>query len=159
MVQLKQENLNTYFESIHTAYLGERIARKLNMNDKAVKGCCYYYKIANRMVAQEDGTQVTLSEYYDFPKDLKNLIEECQNGIYGSKEACVVLTSNKVIRSILISQKEFKDSNISYEAIIEKIFENFSKSNILHNCDISVHELIVMKNTYIEENLYYDFLH
>ena len=159
MVQLKQEDKDLYFEAIHTAYLGERIARKLNINDKAVKGCCYYYKIANKMMTQEDGTQINISEYYDFPKDLKELIHECQNGIYGSKESCVVLTSNKVIRSIRISHKEFKDSQISYEAIIEKIFEKFATSTMLHNCDISVQELMIMKNMYIEENLYYDFLH
>ena len=107
---------------------------------------------------QEDGTQVTISEYYDFPEDLQKLIKECQQGFYGSKEACVVLTSNKVIKTIVISQQNFKEKNIPYEAIINKIFDKFTETDLLNNCDISIRELKIMKNTYIEENLYYDFL-
>ncbi|MBR5597029.1 MAG: hypothetical protein IKW30_06450 [Lachnospiraceae bacterium] len=158
MSKLKTEDKDTYFEAIHTAYLGERIARKLNLNDKAVKGCCYYYKIANKLIEQEDGTQISIAEYYEFPEDLQELILECQKGIYGSKESCVVLTSNKVIKTILISQQNFKEKNIPYEVIIDKIFEKFFGTDLLNNCDISIRELRIMKNTYIEENLYYDFL-
>lgn len=158
MAELKAENKEIYFEAIHTAYLAERIALKLNMNDKAVKGCCYYYKIADRKILNEDGTNTTIMEHYDFPKDLVDLIQECKNGIYGSKESCVVLTSNKVIKSILLAQKDFTDKKIPYSSIIELIFDKFNKDDILNNCDISIRELNVMKNTYIEENLYYDFL-
>ncbi len=158
MVELKSQNKDIYFEAIHTAYLAERIALKLNMNDKAVKGCCYYYKIAEKMITNDDGSSTSIMEYYDFPQDMKDLIEECKNGIYGSKESCVVLTSNKVIKSILLASKDFKDKKIPYNSIIDLIFDKFYNSDILNNCDISIRELRIMKNTYIEENLYYDFL-
>ena len=158
MVELKSQDKDTYFEAIHTAYLAERIALKLNMNDKAVKGCGYYYKIADKIIPSEDGSGTTIMDYYDFPQDMKDLIEECKNGIYGSKESCVVLTSNKVIKSILLAGKDFKDKKIPYSSIIDFIFDKFYNSDILNNCDISIRELRIMKNTYIEENLYYDFL-
>ncbi len=158
MAELKKSNKDNYFEAIHTAYLGELIALRLNMNAKAVKGCCYYYKIVDDMVTTEDGKVIPLSEYYEFPDELKSLIEECRKGIYGSKESCVVLTSNKVIRTIRYSQRDFKDKNIPYSDIIDAIFEKMIHTDILDNCDISIHELRVMKNIYIEENLYYDFL-
>ena len=158
MAELKSEDKDTYFEAIHTAYLAERIALKLNMNDKAVKGCCYYYKIADKTMNNDDGTISTIMEYYDFPDDLKDLIEECKNGIYGSKDSCVVLTSNKVIKSIIMAGKDLKDKKIPYNSIIDIIFEKFYNSDILSNCDISIRELKIMKHTYIEENLYYDFL-
>ena len=158
MVELKSQDKDTYFEAIHTAYLAERIALKLNMNDKAVKGCCYYYKIADKIITNEDGSGSTIMDYYDFPQDMKDLIEECKNGIYGSKESCVVLTSNKVIKSILLASRDFKDKKIPYNSIIDLIFDKFYNSDILNNCEISIRELRIMKNTYIEENLYYDFL-
>ena len=158
MAELKKNNKDNYFEAIHTAYLGELIALRLNMNDKAVKGCCYYYKMANDMIHTEDGGTVSIPEYYEFPDELKSLIEECQKGIYGSKESCVVLTSNKVIRTIRYSQRDFKDKNIPYNDIIDAIFEKMIHSDILDNCNISIRELRVMRNIYIEENLYYDFL-
>lgn len=158
MAELKKTHKDKYFEAIHTAYLGERIARKLNMNDKAVKGGCYYYKIAGDTVKTEDGMQVPISDYYEFPDELKALIQECQRGIYGSKESCVVLTSNKVIRSILVAQRNHKESGISYDDIIDAIFDKMIHTELLESCDISIRELKIMKKTYIEENLYYDFL-
>lgn len=157
MAELKSKDKDTYFEAIHTAYLGERIARKLQMDHKAVKGGCYYYKIADRLIEKEDGSKIPLMEYYEFPEELKKLIEECQKGIYGSKEACVVLTSDQVIKNILSAQKN-APGRIDYIEIIEKIFQDFMASDLLHSCDISVRELQIMKKTYIEENLYYDFL-
>lgn len=158
MAELKKNNKDNYFEAIHTAYLGERIARKLNMNDKAVKGGCYYYKIAGDTVEVEDGSQVPISDYYEFPDELKDLIQECQKGIYGSKESCVVLTSNKVIRSILVAQRDHKESNIPYDDIINAIFDKMIHTELLESCDISIRELKIMQKTYIEEKLYYDFL-
>ncbi len=158
MAGLKTKDKEAYFEAIHTAYLGERIARKLGMNHKAVKGCCYYYKIADNTMETKDGNRMLLTDYYEFPEELKNLIAECRQGIYGSKEACVVLTSNKVIEHILIAQKNTKEEKIDYDKIIDEIFDLFLHTDLLYDCDISIHELQVMKRTYIEENLYYDFL-
>ena len=40
----------------------------------------------------------------------------------------------------------------------DAIFEKMIHSDILDNCNISIRELRVMRNIYIEENLYYDFL-
>ena len=158
MLELKKRDKTKYFEAIHTAYLGERMALELNVNDKAVKGCCYYYKIANDTITTETGDKCLLTEYYEFPEDLKKIISECQNNTYGSKESCVVLTANKIIRTIQYSQKELKDSVVPYDDIIEAIFEKLIHSKNLKNCDISIRELNVMKNICIKENLYYDFL-
>lgn len=158
MAELKKNNKELYFEAIHTAYLGERIARKLNMNDKAVKGCCYYYKIASNTVTAEGGSGIPLADYYEFPEDLKALIKECQQGIYGSKESCVVLTSNKVIRSITKTQKDKTQTKVSLDHLIDAIFDKMIHTDMLLQCDISIRELRVMKKTYIEEKLYYDFL-
>lgn len=158
MAELKKNNKDSYFEAIHTAYLGERIALKLNINDKAVKGCCYYYKLAGNIMETSDGSMVPISEYYDFPEDLKSLIRECDHGIYGSKESCVVLTSNKVIRSILMAAGKDKETPIPYEDIIDAVFVQMIHNNLLESCDISIRELKIMKKIYIEEKLYYDFL-
>ncbi len=158
MADLKKNHKDKYYEAIHTAYLGERIALKLNMNVQAVKGCCYYYKIADETKESEDGTIVPVAEFYDFPDELTSLIEECMQEKYVSKESCVVLTSNKIIRSILVSQNKLKDKAISYNDIIEAVFQKMMHTNLLDNCDISIRELRIMKKTFIEENLYYDFL-
>lgn len=159
MAELKKNHKDQYFEAIHTAYLGARIAKKLNLNEEAVKGCCYYYKVSKNVIKTQEGDKVPLPDYYDFPEDLKLLLEECYQGKYGSKEACVVLTSNKVIRAIKKAQKEWDGEAIPYGDIITNIFHPMIYGDLLNQCDISMKELSIMKKTYIEEKLYYDFLH
>lgn len=158
MAELKKKNKEQYFEAIHTAYLGERIARKLEINYKAVKGCCYYYKIASQKIASDKKGMIPITEFYEFPEDLVALIEECRNDCYHSKEACVVLTSNKIIRNIIKEQKKFQQEDIPYEDIISEIFREMLQSDALDYCDISIKELNIMARTFIEEKLYYDFL-
>lgn len=158
MAELKKKNKEQYFEAIHTAYLGERIARKLDINHKAVKGCCYYYKIANEKIQSDTKGLVPITEFYEFPEDLVSLIEECQKNSYHSKESCVVLTSNKIIRNIIKEQKRLQNKDIPYEDIISGIFREMIQSDVLDYCDISIKELNIMARTFIEEKLYYDFL-
>lgn len=157
MSDLKKHNKELYLEAIHTAYFGERIARKLEINHKAVKGCCYYYKIADAKVITGNNS-VLISEYYEFPQDLTDLIEECNRENYSSKESCVVLTSNKLVRCIMENLDKYPKGKLPYEKLISGIFLDMMQSTMLDDCDISMKELNLMKKTFVEEHLYYDFL-
>lgn len=157
LAKLKQKDRENYMEAIHRAYLADRISKRLHINDKAVKGCSYYYKLAEiRENGQE--TSAPLQEAYDFPEELKVLMEECKEGRYGSKESCVVLTSEKVISRIRRAQKENDDQTVPYKTIITEIFDEMMEGDSLLNCAISIKELRIMEKVFIEEKLYYDFL-
>ena len=99
-----------------------------------------------------------MQEAYDFPEELKVLMEECKEGRYGSKESCVVLTSEKVISRIRRAQKENDDQTVPYKTIITEIFDEMMEGDSLLNCAISIKELRIMEKVFIEEKLYYDFL-
>jgi hypothetical protein len=158
LVKLREENKEEYFQAVHRTYLGERIARRLGINDKAVKGCCYYYKMASDTVSVNDTEQVPVVDYYDFPQDLKDLIAECAKGKYGSKESCVVLTSDKVIEQIKKAQNQYGKDEVPYEKVISYIFYHMLHGSQLADCDISIRELGIMEKVFREEKLYYDFL-
>lgn len=156
LAELKKVNKERYFEAIHTAYLGDRIAKRLGINDKAVKGCAYYYKLARDTQKKAGKELIPLQEYYDFPDELKSVIEECIVEKYGSKEACVVLTVNEVISAIKKMQQE--ESEIPCEKIIGDIFQKMRYSNMLDECEISMRDLKIMEKVFVEEKLYYDFM-
>ena len=156
LAELKETDKKQYFEAVHRAYLADRISKRLHINDKAVKSCSYYYKVAGRD-SQGEG-MLPLQEKYQFPQEVKELMEECIRGIYGSKESCVVLTSNEVINRVYCAQKEYAGGEIPYQKIISGIFDDMLEGDLLAGCDISVKELRIMEKVYIEEKLYYDFL-
>lgn len=157
LAELKQTNKEKYFQLIHTAYLSDRIAKKLKINYEAAKGCAYYYRLAEKATGEEAASE-SLPVYAEFPEELKALMEECSHKFYGSKESCVVLTSEKVISSILYYIHANPGKKPPYEAIIQQIFKNLMEGDKLLQCDISMKELQIMKKAYIEEKLYYDFL-
>lgn len=157
LAELKVKDKKQYFEAIHRAYLADRVSKRLHINDKAVKSCSYYYKMAS-VASTDDQSCLPLQEQYHFPQEAKALMEECIRGEYGSKEACVVLTSNEVIKRVYRIQKENTEGQIPYEKIISGIFDDMMEKDILANCDISIKELRIMEKVYIEEKLYYDFL-
>lgn len=159
LAKLKEKDKEQYFEAVHRAYLGDRISKRLHINDKAVKGCSYYYKLAQSTRSQqEDEGFLPLQESYGFPEELKVLMEECIQGVYGSKESCVVLTSDQVISRIRKAQKEKPNEEIPYREMITEIFDELIMGDSLILCDISIKELRIMEKVYIEEKLYYDFL-
>lgn len=157
LAQLKLEDKEHYFEAVHRAYLGDRISKRLHMNDKAVKGCSYYYKLA-RDRKSEDADMASLQDRFDFPLELKELMQECMEGHFGSRESCVVLTSDRVITRIRQAQQETDHKEIPYDKIIAEIFDEMLEGECLLNCDISIKELRIMEKVFIEERLYYDFL-
>jgi len=120
--KLKQENKELYFDAVHRAYLGDRISKRLQINDSAVKGCSYYYKLAAQSGMQSEDFSLPDS-FRSFPDELNTLIEECIRGEYGSKEACVVLTCDLIISRIRQAQAANQDRDIPYEKLIKDIFD------------------------------------
>ncbi len=157
LAQLKQENKELYFDAVHRAYLGDRISKRLHINDSAVKGCSYYYKLVARDL-QENGRPRLPDSFRSFPEELNALIEECVLGKCGSKEACVVLTCDLLIGRIRQAQKDSKNQDISYEKLIKDVFDTMMEDGRLLDCEISIKDLRIMETVCIEEKLYYDFL-
>lgn len=157
LAELKQQDKEMYFEAVHRAYLGDRISKRLHINNSAVKGCAYYYKLALAGEKKEENS-VLFQELHNFPEELKKLMKECMSGKYGSRESCVVLTCEQVICRVIQAQKEYVDRDVPYENIITEIFDSMIEDGRLSDCDISIKELGTMKTVCIEEKLYYDFL-
>ena len=161
LTKLKENNKDEYFRAVHTAYLAERIAIDLGLNDRAVKNCSYYHRIGII-----DGKQdwESLNQIYkdnNFPAEAIALLQEyieAPKDRIKSKECLAVNLSETVIASIMYLFKKNKNANINYEQMIDKIFEKKEENGELLNYNITFREYEQMKKILKKEKLYYDFL-
>lgn len=160
LVQLKELSKEEYYHAVHTAYLGDRIAKRLGLNEMAVKAGGYYHRIGILKGENSwDNVDKICKEYHippDARKVLKEYVDPEQDMV--SKETAVILFADCIVTSI--SRLFAKDSKaeLDYEKIINTIFDNKLGSGELYKSDISVSQLREMRKIFSEEKLYYDFL-
>lgn len=160
LVQLKELSKQEYYHAVHTAYLGDRIARKLGLNVMAVKAVGYYHRIG---ILNGDNSWENVEKIcreYRIPPDarkvLKEYIDPTQDMV--SKETAVVLFADCIVTSISHLFSKDSKAELDYEKIIDAIFNNKLKSGELYNSDISIAQIREMRKIFSEEKLYYDFL-
>lgn len=160
LVQLKELSKDEYYHAVHTAYLGDKIAKKLGLNERAIKACGYYHRIG---ILKGENTWENIDEIckeYRIPPDahmaLKEYVDPAQDSL--SKEATVVLFTDCIVTSITGLFKKDPKAELNYEKIIDTIFNNKMASGELLKSDISIAQLRKMRKIFSEEKLYYDFL-
>lgn len=160
LVQLKEKSRTEYYRAIHTAYLSDKIARQINANCFLTKAGGYYHRITqlDNMATIENIRN--LSNEYHFPEELTQLLTEYagDKGYIRSKETTIVYLSDKIVASILNLLEKDKDVEPDYESMIEKIFKRQFETEVLQASDLSMKDLYRMKEIFIEEKMYYDFL-
>ena len=160
LVELKSFSREEYYHAIHTAYLCDRIAKRLNLNDAAAKACGYYHKIGIlRGESSWENTQSVLEEA-DFPEDVERFLKEYLSAHEKiiSRETVVLLFSDTVISSISYLFSKEPKGEFNYEKLIHTIFKKKMESGIIKYSRISLGELQEMEKILVEEKLYYDFL-
>ncbi len=158
-VELKEHSKDEYYLAMHTAYFCERIAKKLDLDAEAGKTVGYYHRIGVLLNENEWNKVYEKIAPYDFPPKALEILKEYldKNVPMKQKETAVLLLSNAVISSILYLLAHNK-GELNYDQIIDAVFKNKLDSGILHNNDITLAEIVIMKNLFKEEKLYYDFL-
>ena len=68
------------------------------------------------------------------------------------------MLSDSVIRVILAAHRKMPDSKPDYQKLISVLFDKKVEAGFLNQCDISIREFLELKQIFLEENLYYDFL-
>lgn len=160
LVELKEASKDDYFHAIHTAYLCDRIAKRLKLNDAAAKAGGYYQKIGIlKGEGNFENAQLVLSEYRIPDKVmeiLKEYLKEDEDIV--QKETVVLLFADTIISSISYLFSKNPHVNLDYDNLIETVFEKQISSGILNHSEISISDMEEMKKILVEEKLYYDFL-
>ena len=160
LVQLKDMSKEEYYHAIHTAYLGDKIARRLQLDDAAVKACGYYHRIGKLKGENTwENVSAICDEYY-FPDNTKRILKEYVDGAEKvvSKETVVVLFADCIVSSILYLFQKDPKAQLDYKQLIDTVFKKKLESDELWDSEISLAQIYEMKKIFVEEKLYYDFL-
>ncbi len=160
LVELKAFSKDEYYHAIHTAYLCDRIAKRLDMDDAVVKACGYYHRIG--MIKGENNWENVMETLhkYNFPLEVQTVLKEYidKNERILSRETVVLLFCDTVISSISYLFSKEPEIEMDYDKIISAIFKRKLESGIIDYSRLSFGELQKMKKILLEEKLYYDFL-
>ena len=160
LVELKNASKEEYYHAVHTAYLCDRIAKRLKLDDAMVKACGYYHRIGGlRGEVNWENTQLILEENH-FPQQVKNVLKEYLDSTEQmvSKATIILLFSDTVISSVSYLFSKDPQIQIDYPKVINGIFKKRVESGMIDQSDITFGEFQEIKRILLEEKLYYDFL-
>lgn len=160
LVQLKEMSKEEYYHAIHTAYLSDRIARRLGFDDAAAKACAYYQRIGKLKGENTWENVSAICNEHHFPPNTKKILKEYvdESEKIVSKETVVVLFADCIVSSILYLFEKDPKAELDYEQIVETVFQKKLETDELWGNEISLAQVHEMKKIFIEEKLYYDFL-
>ena len=75
LVQLKDMSKEEYYRAVHTAYLSDKIARRLKLDDAAVKACGYYHRIGKLKGENTWENIEAICEEYQFPPRARQILK------------------------------------------------------------------------------------
>lgn len=160
LVELKNASKEEYYHAVHTAYLCDRIAKRLKLDDAMVKACGYYHRISVlKGEINWENTQLILEENR-FPQQVKDVLKEYLDSTEQmiSKETIILLFSDTVISSISYLFLKDPKIQIDYPKFINGIFKKRVESGMIDQSNLTFGEFQEMKRILVEERLYYDFL-
>ncbi len=157
---LKNTSKEDYDHCVYTAVLCAKMAAKMGLNENVVKALGYYHRIG--VVRGEnnwENAEAVFTEY-DLPPIIPELLAEYlnKNRRIRSREVGVLLVADTVISSITYLFSKDKDAQLNYDKLIGTIFDKKLESGVFDHSDISFEDIHIMKDTLIEEKLFYDFL-
>ncbi len=160
LVELKNASREEYYHAVHTAYLCDRIAKRLKLDDGVVKACGYYHRIGILKGENNWENLQLIMEENRFPQRVKEVLKEYVDNTETmiSKETIILLFSDTIISSISYLFSKAPDIQLDYPKIIGGIFKKRVESGAIDRSNLTFGELQEMKEILVEERLYYDFL-
>lgn len=160
LVKLKEFSKEEYFHAIHTAYLCDRIAKRLGLDDAAAKAGGYYHKIGILKGENSFENVKLILQDYQIPDKVMIILKEylIKEENIVSKETAILLISDTIISSISYLFSKDANASLDYEKLIQAVFKKKLESGILNHNALSLGEVEEIKKILMEEKLYYDFL-
>lgn len=160
LVQLKEKSKEEYYHAVHTAYLSDKIARSLGLDDAAAKAVGYYHRIGQLKGENTWENVEAICEEYHFPQNARKILREYVDPSKPmvSKESIVILFSDCIVSSILYLFSKDAKAKLDYQQIVDTVFRKKMENGELWQNEITLAQLQEMRKIFIEEKLYYDFL-
>lgn len=160
LVELKNTSREEYYRAVHTAYLSDKIAKKLQLDDKVAKAGGYYHRIGILKGENTWENVQQIAQEYRFPPEVGQVLEEYlkKDSRILNKETAVLYFADAVVNAILYMMEKSSDEKLDYDQIIDTVFQKKQDKPCFRDCKITIGEFYAMKKIFKEEKLYYDFL-
>jgi len=160
LAELKSFSKEEYYHAVHTAYLCDRIGKRLGLRDSVIKACGYYHRIGVLKGENNWENVRTTLEEHGFPREMKDVLREYVDPEERviSKEAVVLMFCDSVISSISYLFSKDASAQLEYLPIINMILKKKIESGMINLSDISFGEIQLIRRILLEEQLYYEFL-
>lgn len=159
MAELKAKHREEYYHTIHTAYLSDRIAKKLHLDEAVTKAATYYLKIGTLRGENNWENVKAVCEEHKFPPEVMEVLKEClATAMPRRKETVVIVFADEIIGQIQTIFAQDKEAVVDYVQLTDKVYKKKIESGLLKDNLITYSELQMMRKIFVEEKLYYDFL-
>ena len=160
LFQLKTAHRDVYFHAVHTAYLSDKIAARIDANAPLAKAGGYYHKIGLLYGRDTIQNTILVGRANHFPDSLMRLLKEygIKNSRIISKEAAIVQLSDAVVSSISYLFLKDRGAVLDYDKIVDVIIKKKMESGDWDGCKLTMEEISEIKKGFAGEKLYYDFL-
>lgn len=162
LAKYKEEDKQTYYNAIHTAYFAEKTARLLHMDVDVAKNGGYYHRIIVLECKKQEKSIEEICRINKFPEKAVRLLQEYnyKSQPMRMRETVAVYLADCVVSSImyLIGRGDEHNLDKGYGKIATAVIHRKIESGILNNSDISLSDLGGIEKIYTGEKLYYDFL-
>lgn len=164
MAEMKKDARDDYFLALHTAYFSERIASSIHADVALAKAGAYYHRVGKIYrekysdASSESEIIRRICEENEFPPNILEVLLECAEHKYVSKESTIVMFSDAIVSAVLFLFEKEPQGRPDYSQLVDVIFKKKQEKGFLNNSSITIHELLVMKQIFVKEKLYYDFL-
>lgn len=160
LLELMAGSRDEYFHAVHTAYLCEKTAKRLELDYALVKACGYYHRIG--IIRGENSWERTreILQANNFPQNVQDILQEYldERKKIVSKETVVLFFCDTVISSIGYLFSKDARIDLDYYQIISAILDKKIESGVISLSNISFREIEEIKTILAEEKNYYDFL-
>lgn len=161
LARYKEEDKQTYYNAIHTAYFAEKTARLLHMDVDVAKNGGYYHRIIVQECRKQGKSLEEICAANKFPAAAVRLLQEYnyKSQPMRMRETVAVYLADCVVSSIIyLIGKGEEHSPVDYGKLATAIIHRKFESGILDNSEISLSDLGGIEKIYTGEKLYYDFL-
>lgn len=160
LAKYKEEDKQTYYNAIHTAYFAEKTARLLHMDVDVAKNGGYYHRIIVMECKKQNKSLEEICRENKFPPEAVQLLQEYtyKSRPMKMRETVAVYFADCVVSSIMYLIGKGQTDNQDYGKIATAIIRRKVGSGELDNSQISLSDLGGIEKIYTGEKLYYDFL-
>lgn len=159
LVKLKETSKADYFQSIHTAYLAERIAGACGADVELCKNLAYYHRIPKAFGLSKDQLSLFVQENGFPPEAGEALLKYCSaDNVLKGKEECIVFLSDKLMAMLMLVFEKDKKAKIDYVGLIDGLLQKPAILERLDESDLTRGDFSKISGIMKKEVLYYEFL-